>query len=288
MADAGESQGPDAIKQLQAAAAEASTRSHKLTDRAATQGTAPELSAALKLASRDLDAGAEILTGTVDRLTKKREAEAKAASQTKDTDDALKRADQMHEADSRFRFMQYGVTIGVAYTVHVPLAVDPSFVDVGSVKGSAMPFVAIAPGYWFSRRDARRKFCALQWSASEATAEKAAKGEDEKASTAGTKVDPNDLDVYNCWAMKVGLYAGLPLAYDASVFVDRRSDPRETIRSVTPVFSGGLAILPTALVSVLAGVGASFVSRDDKTETTVLSLDLSVASNIDVITALFR
>lgn len=225
----------------------------------------------------------------------------------KEANDAKENAEEADLAHDAYRFIQYGVTIGFGYIVHT--GTDWTGDVLAEPQGSALGYLAILPGYWFSDAP-RRAYCAAEWSTSEASATAAAnqapgtEGTTKKApadpvekgaSGSTTNGSEGGQAVRRVWANwvyeacpfhKLGFYLGIPASFDGTVRLSERVDVAEAERTVSPVLSFGGIIAPNALVSTLVGFTVSTAKRDDGTDATIWTWNLGVGGNADLLSLL--
>jgi hypothetical protein len=91
------------------------------------------------------------------------------------------KGDKAAEGDIATRFIKYGVSVGVSTAIYFPgFAGD----TLDGVAGGAMPYIGLFPAFWLDR-PGQNAYCALQWSASAAKAQQAAKAAE------GTSEEPS-------------------------------------------------------------------------------------------------
>jgi hypothetical protein len=90
----------------------------------------------------------------------------------------------------------------------------------------------------------------------------------------------------SCAGHMVGVYVGYPASFGATTEVYRGTATDVARREVSPVISVGLAFVPNAIVTVLAGPTLGTVKRDDGTSAVVWSLSAGLGVNVDLVNAL--
>jgi hypothetical protein len=86
-----------------------------------------------------------------------------------------------------------------------------------------------------------------------------------------------------CEPYKFGLFIGYPATFTATTTIERRTVANEAKREVTPVLAFGIAILPNAAVSILAGIAVGTAPRDDGTAAAIWSGLVGAGVNLDVV-----
>jgi hypothetical protein len=86
-----------------------------------------------------------------------------------------------------------------------------------------------------------------------------------------------------CWPHKVGLYVGYPVTFKATTDIKRGTAKDVSKRDVSPVISLGIAVVPNAVVTILAGATLATAPRDDGTSAVVGSLAFGIGANADLV-----
>lgn len=88
---------------------------------------------------------------------------------------------------------------------------------------------------------------------------------------------------YSCGWHKVGFFVGYPAMFNATTTVPERTLDDEKRRDVNPVVAFGVAGIPNAMVSLLAGWTVGIVDRDDQTDAILWSMVFGIGGNADLI-----
>ncbi|WP_437667489.1 hypothetical protein [Sorangium sp. So ce1182] len=87
----------------------------------------------------------------------------------------------------------------------------------------------------------------------------------------------------SCWGHKFGLYVGYPVTFNATTDIKRGTAKNVSNRDVSPVISMGLALVPNAVVTILAGATLATAPRDDGTSAVVGSFTFGLGANADLV-----
>ncbi|XXT22342.1 hypothetical protein WME94_12350 [Sorangium sp. So ce429] len=93
----------------------------------------------------------------------------------------------------------------------------------------------------------------------------------------------DDVNDASCWGHKVGFYVGYPVTFSATTDIKRGTAKNVSNRDVSPVISMGLALVPNAVVTILAGATLATAPRDDGTSAVVGSFAFGIGANADLV-----
>lgn len=247
---------------------------------------------------------------------------AKAASETANA--AVLAASQAKFADlTAGKLIQYGITAGYSFAIQTrSLARGTDDARQRSVAVTTMPYVVLVPGYWAlqASSDTTAAYCAAAYGTDAALAAEAAANYARRKAVATLTLDEQERfkagdgpirqlvqqradSEWNrslpgrCGITRVGLFAGRPISYDASVIVGGgASESKEQVDSIIAL---GVAYVPNAYVTLLVGVSVNAVdipgspATNDEPETPdrrrrFVNGLVAFGGNIDILSALLK
>jgi hypothetical protein len=290
-----------------------------LTDAQKARSDAELAAAKSETKTAEAQGDAKVAKATADAEVTKANAkadEAKAAQQ--------KAQQQLDEARSG-KLIKYGVTAGFSVVGQSRSVADGT---AGSSQRSfnltTMPYLVLAPAYWF-KSDQVSTYCASKYvDADQAAAASAAFERAKKIARVGlTRQEQLDLDspdattkaaaeqvldaaarkIFDpklsavCWTTKLGFYLGKPADYDGSVRA--ATGESEAKRSVQSTLSTGVAFIPNAYVTILFGVTAANITEPARAADGAtpaqpeavrrfVNLTFGVGGNLDLLSAIFK
>ncbi len=252
----------------------------------------------------------------------KAQAEKAVAEEKATAEKEQRTAAQQQLDDARAgKLIRYGVTAGLSIVAQTGSPADGTGgARQRSFDLTTMPYLVLAPAYWF-KKDQAATYCASSYvDADEAAALAAAFERAKKIARLGldrrtqldlesdnketrdaaeAKLDSAARELFDprtrptCWPTRFGVYVGRPADFTSNVRV--AAGAPESKQTVSPTVSAGLAFIPNAYITVLVGasheritVPADSASGTPEVQRRFVAFTIGLGGNLDLLGAIFN